>query len=217
MRVILVNTIISPFPVGGDNTTYRASLFYQDLQGIAKANDRQQYGGRLSINHTGLQDRLAVQLNVANNFNKADLLGGVGWQSSLERNPTLSSFNDDGTYFFEPTSTNYLARLEQEKNERDQQTTSAEAKVTLNLLDGLSGSVNGAVQRNSYVDNIYRDLDSESSIESYQGGGYAEKKSFLEKFYTLEGVLNYNTTIATDHNIPTLNQKWNNTRPSIKA
>src|SRR5690606_21264322 len=43
---------------GGENTTYRASFYFNDAEGIAKENSRRQYGGRISFSQTGLNDRL---------------------------------------------------------------------------------------------------------------------------------------------------------------
>ena len=186
---------------GCENTTYRASIFYQDLQGIARENERKQYGGRININHTGFQDRLTAQINLATNFNNANLLGGSGWESSLQSNPTQSVYNPDGTFFFEPTTTNQVARLAQETNRRQQQTSSADAKFSLEILKGLRASVFGALQRDSRLDGAYRLLTSESSIESFQSGGYASRSTYLGNNYTFEPTIDYNTTIASNHHL----------------
>ena len=188
---------------GGENTTYRASLYYQDLQGIAKENGRKQYGGRLSINQTGLQDRLTAQINLATNFNRANLLGGGGWEGSLYRNPTLSFYNPDGSYYFEQTSTNEVARLAQETSRRQQQTSSFDGKLNFEILKGLQASIFGAMQRNSYIDGAYRQLNSEFSLENdvYTGGGYAERYTYLRSDYTVEPTIQFDRMIANDHHI----------------
>lgn len=188
---------------GAKNTTYRASLYYQDLQGIAKENGRKQYGGRLSVMQTGLNNRLTTQVNLATNFNKANMLGGGGWEGSLIRNPTLSFYNPDGSYYFEQTSTNEVARLKQETNRRQQQTTSADAKFNLEILPGLQASIFGAVQRNSYIDGAYRSLESEFSKENdvYPNGGYASRYTYLINNYTVEPTVSFDKTFATNHTI----------------
>ncbi len=61
---------------GGDKSNYRASINYENAEGIAKQNGRQQFGGRVNFSQTGLKDRLTFSGNIAANFNKADLLGG---------------------------------------------------------------------------------------------------------------------------------------------
>lgn len=188
---------------GTGNTNYRASLNYRNLQGIGLKNGRQEYGGRININQRGLDDRLNVQLNLSTNFNNANLLGGGGWESEAFKNPTLSNFNEDGSYYFDLISTNQYARLMQETSLRKQQTTSADVKADLDIVKGLKASVFGSVQRNTWVDSQYNPLNSEGSLENdnYPGGGYAAKSDVLEQKYAFEPTLQYTTTIGNDHNL----------------
>jgi TonB-linked SusC/RagA family outer membrane protein len=188
---------------GTDKTTYRGSLNYRDLQGIAKENERKEYSLRFSVNQTGLNDRLKMQVDLATNFNNANLLGGGGWEDELTKNPTLSNFNPDGSYRFDLTSTNQYARLFQETSYRKQQSSSADAKVDLTLVKGLTASAFGSVIRNSYVDGQYRLKASENSLEntSFPGGGYAYRGTFLGQDFAFEPTISYKTTIASRHNI----------------
>jgi TonB-linked SusC/RagA family outer membrane protein len=188
---------------GSDNTSYRASLYYQDLQGIARENSRQQYGLRLNITQKGLQERLTAQLNLATNFNRANLLGGGGWESQLIRNPTLPFLNPDGTYYFEGTSTNEVARLAQESYKRTQQTSSADGKLTLEVIPGLKGAFFGSVQRNYWLDGEYRLRASEYSQENgtveTKGGGYAARSTEQGIRYAIEPTVEYTRKIADQH------------------
>jgi TonB-linked SusC/RagA family outer membrane protein len=196
---------------GGEGTTYRASIFYNDLNGIAKQNGRQNYGTRLSITQTGMQDKLTAQVNLATNTNKANLLGeGTSFESALVQNPTDPIYNADGSYYEDETYGNQIARLNQQKNMRDQQTTSADAKISLSIVKGLKASIFGALQRNSYVNNVYYDRNSRNSIRgsfinngniTIDGTGYAQKASYLAKNLAVEPTLEYTTVIAKDHNL----------------
>jgi TonB-dependent SusC/RagA subfamily outer membrane receptor len=93
---------------GSDKTSYRASINYRDLEGIALENDREEYTVRLNVNQKGLDDKLNVQMNLASNFNNANLLGGGGWEEELGKNPTKLIFNPDGSYYSDLQSTNQL-------------------------------------------------------------------------------------------------------------
>lgn len=207
---------------GGDNSTYRASMFYNDFNGLAKQNGRENYGARLSITQKGLQNRLNAQVNLATNYNKANLLGGgnltipggaggggTSFESALVQNPTDPVYNPDGTYYEDATYANQIARLNQQTHTRDQQTTSADGKLSLDIYKGLKASIFGSLQRNSYTDNIYYDINSRASQldnliysgASINGTGYAYKGSYLESNYTVEPTLEYNTVIAKDHTI----------------
>jgi TonB-linked SusC/RagA family outer membrane protein len=188
---------------GSDKSSYRASINYRDLEGIAKQNGRKEYSLRLSMNQTGLDNRLKMQLDLATNFNNANLLGGGGWESEQTKNPTLSNFNPDGSFRFDLTSNNEYARLFQETNYRKQQTTSVDGKADLTIIPGLVASVFGSVVRDNYADGAYRLKASENSLENttFPGGGYASRGGTLNQDYALEPTITYKTTIAKHHDI----------------
>jgi TonB-linked SusC/RagA family outer membrane protein len=178
---------------GGENSTYRASVNYRQLQGFAKENSRKEYGVRLSLTQKGFQDRLKAQFNLATNFNKANLLGGGGWENVLTKNPTESYFNPDGSYQFTRTITNELARLEQERYGVQQQTTSGDGKLELEIIKDLKASVFGAVQRDSRIWSEYRDKASQNSVENNDApnGGYASRVTELNQNFNVEPTLEY--------------------------
>ena len=189
---------------GGSNTSsYRASINYRDLQGIALQNGRKEYTVRLNINQKGFNDRLSAQFNLASNFNNANMLGGGGWESEAAKNPTLSNFNPDGTYRYDLTSTNEYARLFMETNKRKQQTTSADAKFDLDIIEGLKASVFGSVTRNNNNDGSYRFKGSEDSMENsdFRGGGYASRGTDLNQKFAVEPTLQFNKIIQEKHSI----------------
>ena len=189
------------FSGGGEQSNYRASVYYLNQEGILKENERQQYGGRLSITSKGLNDRLTSQFNLATNFNKSNLLtDGGNLQGYYTFNPTYSPYNPDGSWYFEQTSTNELARLHQQTDIRQQQTTSGDAKVSLDIVKGLKASIFGSVTRDSYSEGGYADLLSELSVENYDSSGYAWQSSFLNLKYAIEPTLEYNITVNKDHN-----------------
>jgi TonB-linked SusC/RagA family outer membrane protein len=191
---------------GSKKTTYRASINYRNLEGIAKENSRKEYNVRLSITQTGLADRLKLQMNLATNFNNANLLGGGGWESEQTKNPTLSNYNPDGTYRFDLTSTNEFARLSQETSYRKQQTTTANAKADLTIIDGLKASIFGSVVRDNYLDGQYRLKASENSVENtdFPGGGYAYRGTSLFQDFAFEPTISYDKTFAKKHSITAL-------------
>jgi TonB-linked SusC/RagA family outer membrane protein len=203
---------------GTRNSNYRASIYYQDLQGIALQNTRKNYGGRLNINQRGFNDKLSAQINIATNFNKANLLGGnISWENTFTRLPTQPIYNTDGTYYEDPTTaSNYVAYLNQEKSTRDQQTSSFDAKFTLEIIKGLKASIFGALQRDAYVDNQYRDINSRASqrdgitiqngslVVTPAGTGYAYKGTANNNNYAIEPTIEYNRMIGLNHSITAL-------------
>lgn len=105
---------------GSESTVYRASLYYSDLEGIAKATDREQYGGRMSLETKALNDMLTFQTNLSLNYGNMNLLGGDGeWESALRSNPTNPIYNEDGTFYEDyAKDENKVARLEQQQYDR---------------------------------------------------------------------------------------------------
>ncbi|WP_084490237.1 SusC/RagA family TonB-linked outer membrane protein [Niabella ginsenosidivorans] len=206
---------------GTAKANYRGSVYSNTLEGIAKDNDRKEFGGRINFNQTGLKDRLTLQMNIATNINKANLMGGgaADWEpdkpdalsnfeQAVQWNPTASLYQPDGSFtqlegfnMFNP-----LSRLAYRTMERDQQTFSGDAKVTVKIVKGLSGSVFGSYQRNMYTDRYFRssqDWDQRPQSQ-YKGMSYASKSNWLDWSKTLEGTLNYNTTFADRHKIEAL-------------
>jgi len=186
---------------GTAGSNYRASVYYNDFQGIALKNSRRQYGTRLNINQRGLNGRMTAQLDVVTNFNKANLLGGGGWEDQLNRIPTLPIHNPNGTYYFQANTTNQVARLYQQSSLRGQQTTSADGKVGLELIKGLKASIFGSITRDSYIDNFYAQVASEPSVNSWNGGGQAIKTTNLSTSYAMEPTIEYSRLIGMDHNL----------------
>src|SRR5690606_13008049 len=124
---------------GGENTTYRASFFFNDAEGIAKENSRQQYGGRISFSQTGLNDRLTLASNLATSFSKANLLGGGGgdFEQAIQRNPTAPIFDANGNFVETEAYNNYnpLSRFANRINERNQTTLSGDVRLTLEIIE----------------------------------------------------------------------------------
>lgn len=168
---------------GTANTNYRASIYYNEMNGIAKRNDRELFGGRLNVNQTGLQDRLTLSANLAANFNKADLLGGGGgdFEQAIQRNPTAPIFNEDGTFYETQNYNNYnpLGRFAHRLSERDQQTLSGDARLELKIIDGLTAAAFGSYMLNNWNDRYYRssqDWD-QRPASNWRGMGYASKQN----------------------------------------
>ncbi len=188
---------------GTEQTSYRGALNYRNLQGISKENGREEYTLRFALNQKAFDNKLNLQMNLVTNVNKANLLGGGGWESEIAKNPTLSNYNPDGSFRYDLTSTNEFARLSMETNYRKQQTSSADIKADLEIFSGLKGSIFGSVTRDSRDDSQYRFKGSEDSMENtdYPSGGYAYKGSFLSQKYAFEPTLNYQKKFAEKHDI----------------
>lgn len=188
---------------GGANNSYRASLYYSDLQGVAKANDRQQYGARINLTQRGLNGRLNAQVDLVSNYNKANLFGGGQWLNALTRIPTLPIHDSVGKFFTLPLLSNSISDIAQQTSTRDQSTNSGDARLTLDLWKGIKAAVFGSITRDSYNDKQYNNLLSDASRyqQYYPGGGYAYQGSSVVLDYALTPTVEYAGTFAGKHNI----------------
>lgn len=180
---------------GSDKANYRASLYYNDFEGIAKANNRKQSGGRLNINQRGLHDKLSLQVNMAANFNKANLLGGgLGdFEQAVAWNPTAPVYKADGKFYEIQEYFNPVGRLNTRLNERDQQTFSGDARLSLAVTNDLSLAIFGSYVRDNYNDRTYRSMNDweQRPGTQWQGMGYASKSNQLTWTKTLDPTINY--------------------------
>ena len=195
---------------GSEKANYRASLYFNEANGIAKRNGRDQFGGRFNFNQKGLQDKLTFTMNVASNINKADMLGGGGgdFEQAIQRNPTAPIYKPDGSFLETEAYNNYnpMSRLAYRTSERNQQSFSGDMKLTLELMQGLSVSAFGSYVRNTHNDRYYRstkDWDQRMS-SSYRGMAYASKNNSLYESPTFESTIDYYTTIGDNHAITAL-------------
>ncbi|MDN3547293.1 SusC/RagA family TonB-linked outer membrane protein [Mucilaginibacter aquaedulcis] len=190
---------------GSDKSNYRASLYYNDFEGIAKNNGREQFGGRLNINQKGLKDKLTMQINMVQNFNKANLLGGSAddFEQAVSWNPTAPIQNPDGTYFVIQDRFNPISRFANRINERQQQTFSGDGRLSLELIKNLNISAFASYQRDNYNNRVFRSmLDYDQRPQgSYQGTAYASKENVLSWTKTFEPTISYKKLIGEDHSI----------------
>lgn len=189
---------------GNDNVSYRASIFYSNLEGIAIANARKQYGGRFSMTAKGLDNRFHAQFDLAQNFNKANMEGGGQWLAAETRIPTLPIHDSINHFYTSKNSSNPVSDIAQTMYTRDQGTSSADAALSLDIWKGISVGISGSVMRNSYIDNQYADLNSDQSLynnDQYPGGGYAYKGTDVTLDYNSNPTISYTRTFGGRHHV----------------
>lgn len=192
---------------GNEKNNYRASVYFNDANGIAKNNGRQQFGGRANVYQKGFNDKLTFNANVAFNFNKADLLGGNtgDFEQAVQRNPTAPLLNADGSFVETQAYNNYnpLSRLANRINERDQQTMSVDAKLSYNIIKDLDFSTFVSYVRNNYNGRFYRSTNDwdQRLASDYRGMALAEKSNALDYRKNLEAVLNYRKQLSSRHTV----------------
>ncbi|APU67015.1 SusC/RagA family TonB-linked outer membrane protein [Christiangramia flava] len=197
---------------GGENNSYRASLYYRNLDGIALHNSREEYGFRVNFNQSALNDKLNFQSTVATNFNNADLLGGGQFGVVTDWNPTApiyapysveegTDLYNEGRYgFYQPQNGyNPFSEYANRFNLRKQQTFSGNARLSYEIIDGLQIAAFGSYQKNYWNDRYYRsteDWNQYNPGSQYQGTAYAKKSNHTDETKTFEPTITYEKTIG---------------------
>lgn len=108
MRTATQQSHYVSFMSGGEYTNYRASLNYSDQDAIMRGSWQENYGGRININHSALDGKLKLDLNMnyaethANQAATSSTVGSEMGSSMLYEiyvfNPTLPVYTDNGDF-----------------------------------------------------------------------------------------------------------------------
>ena len=189
---------------GNVKSNYRASVFYKDINPIAIRSSQSNWGGRINVNHLGLNDRLEIQLNVSTNFTTRDAAGSKGaWEQVSQRNPTEPAKDANGNWTEDQAynSWNPLANYATQENTLYRTNWLGSGKASLTIIDGLKVSVLGTYQQYQQNQNQYYVRDSKTSIDSYSGGGRAQKWFVKDDRRTIETTIDFVRTFNKIHSV----------------
>lgn len=137
---------------GSDKTTYRASVGYTEQDGVIISSGIKNYTGRINVNHTALNDRLNIEMNISgalvdeDNAAVSNDLSGEGGnilKDALRFNPTYPVYEPGGEFaqinqfIINPVS--YAAQIEDYRTTRRNL---ANISTTYTIIDPLRVNVN---------------------------------------------------------------------------
>ncbi|OLY95027.1 SusC/RagA family TonB-linked outer membrane protein [Cnuella takakiae] len=126
------------FRGGNNRTNYLASVNYRSLEGIFLKSDNKTFTGRIDVNHSMLNDKLKINLqllNQTNNFTQTQDGGsfnGYTYRQALIRNPTAPIRDANGNWHEQAGNFNYenpLSRI----FETDGETKGVNSRMNANL------------------------------------------------------------------------------------
>jgi TonB-linked SusC/RagA family outer membrane protein len=180
---------------GTEFNTYRASVYLNTREGIARDNGNRQYGGRVSLQQKSKSSKMSLQVNLAANIREANQNGGIlaDFEQAVQQNPTQPVHDSSGGYFYTNGSGYYnpVARLNEELHTTTTQTLAGDVNLVYRLLPGLEARVRGAFYQQGRGEDNYYTRASKRSIDSYRGAGYAEKLNYNNRTLTFETTLDY--------------------------
>lgn len=189
---------------GTDKFNYRASLNFRDLQPIVRNTDRQQYGGRINVNHRSLGDKLLIQLNLANTFTSENYTEYGMFAQAIQRPPTLPIMDPENPQLYHETAGwdyyNPVAYQNQFINNGESRFLNADVKATLDIIPGLKASALLAMDR--YENSRFNYLPSDARA-SILGGykGAAERKENVSMNRMLETTIDYSLQNVENHSL----------------
>lgn len=196
-------THVHNFSLGGGNkeTTYRISMNYRDVQGVAINTGFDQLIGRININHRAINDRLRVSLNVTNQIRKEQKGNDAAFQFATTYNPTAPVYGGPeagnfGGYWQEILFGYYnpVAVLKQNTNDQERKATLVNIDADFTLIDGLKIGARYSREDIGWLDGSY--YRSDSYFNGYSVGGIASRRFTDNESSLFEATMSYTGTVG---------------------
>jgi TonB-linked SusC/RagA family outer membrane protein len=176
---------------GSQNTTFRISTNFRDVQGILKESGWDQLNARANLTHSALDGMLNFDFNMAftnrkysNSFNEALRYAAL-------YNPTAPIYNETGAYYQAILFDNFnpVAIIEQNVNEGERHNLNFGGKLDFSPIDPLTFTINYGKQYNTDTRGEY--YPSTSFFRGLNRNGLARKYSNVSDFTLLEAYGTY--------------------------
>lgn len=208
MRTALQQSHYLSFMSGGEYTNYRASLNYSDQDAIMRGSYQENYSGRININHTALDGKLKLALNMnygETHARQAPVSSTVGSEMGSSMlyeiyvfNPTLPVHTEDGDFYdMAPYRVNPHSFESELIDKRVNKRFIGNLKADWNFYKPFTfevnlGYTNNSQDRNSYI--------SKSNLLGNSTNGRVTVQRLKDYSKLLEMVLKYNQSFG-EHSI----------------
>lgn len=194
---------------GTDKHTYRASLGYQNQEGIVRTTGMEKINGKIQVTQKAFKDKLLLTGNlIASNMKdrRAPIGETGGYEgdvilTALKLNPTYPIYNPDGTYFqYSTTQRNPLAMLNLTNDitltDHVIANVSAEYEIVKNFKYKLNVGFDRAVAE--------RRVNQDNELSYLPNNGEANINSVNANNRLIENFVTYTGKIGEDHNLTLL-------------
>ena len=183
------------------NSGYRASVTYNNNQGVIERNSMNRLAGSLTAYQTGWQGRLRLDEGINANFDSWHPVDTRIFERMTNVNPTFPIYNPDGSFSQLP-GTNTENPVELNTNRSDDQKRHrflAYLKAELEIIDGLKYTVNTSYEQNSTKGGLYKPTYARLEGQSMNGWGQRTYADYTNK--QLETYLTYDKQLADIHRL----------------
>ena len=183
------------------NSGYRASVTYNNNQGVIERSSMNRLAGSLTAYQTGWQGRLRLDEGINANFDSWHPVDTRIFERMTNVNPTFPIHNPDGSFSQLP-GTNTENPVELNTNRDDDQKRHrflAYLKAELDLFEGLKYTINGSYEQNSTNGGLYKPTYARLEGQSMNGWGQRTYGKYANK--QLETYLTYDKQLAEVHRL----------------
>ena len=178
---------------------YRASITYQNNQGVIVRNSMNRLAGSLAAYQTGWNGRLRIEAGINANFDSWHPIDNRIFERMTNLNPTFPVYDQNGD-FAQIGGTNTENPVEINANRADDQKRHrflGYGKVELDLVKGLKAVANGSYEYQSTEGGLYKPTYAMTEGKSEKGWGQRTYAKYTNK--QIETYLNYDLELARIH------------------
>lgn len=183
---------------------YRASITYQNNQGVIERNNMNRLAASLAAYQTGLNGRLRLDAGINANFDSWHPIDTRIFERMINLNPTFPVYNPDGSFAqLGGTNTENPVEINIHRDEdRKRHRFLGYGKAELDIIDGLKAVANASYEYNETTGGIYKPTTAQMEGASLKGWGQRTYAQYTNR--QLEAFLTYDKQIAKAHHLNVL-------------
>lgn len=176
---------------GNQQTQFRISSNFRNVNGVLKKSGFDQLNTRASLTHTALNDKLRLDVNMSFTNRNSNFSFNEALRYAVLFNPTAPIRFNTGDYYQAILFDNFnpVAILEQNVNEGKRKNLNYNAKVDYTIIDNLTVTVNYGQQFESVLNGEY--YSRTSLFRGLNRGGLARRYTSDRSFTLFEGYATY--------------------------
>lgn len=183
------------------NSGFRASITYNNNQGVILRNNMNRLAGSLSGFQYGLNGHLRLEAGINANFDDWHPIDSRIFERELNLNPTFPVRNADGSFAqLGGTNTENPVELNSDRTQDNKRHRFlGYGKVELEIISGLKATANGSYEFQHTTGGLYKPTYAQMEGQSEKGWAQRTYAEYTNR--QIEAYLSYDKTFATDHHI----------------
>ncbi|MFT7269259.1 MAG: TonB-linked SusC/RagA family outer membrane protein [Roseivirga sp.] len=176
---------------GSENTTFRLSTNFRNVEGVLKKSGFDQINARASIDHYALNDKLNIKFNMALTSREQDFSFNEAFRYAALYNPTAPIRFNNGEFFQAILFDNFnpVAMIEQNQNVGESRNLNFNIQGSYEIAEGLNITASYAQQLNT--SNSGQFYPSTSFFRGFDRGGLASRRTDDSRFSLFEAYASY--------------------------